>query len=128
MQVATPEYVTAVMNLIESGDVSWNDADVAKTLRDAIRGQSPKDNHQEIAQNRKKSRNDAPSARLTPAERVRVPQVKLDLARYGIIPTRWELQALVRGAVVSYDRKAFVYPIAKEWSEFSIDFSSIIMP
>ena len=38
MQVATSEYVTAVMNLIESGDVSWNDADVAKTLRDAIRG------------------------------------------------------------------------------------------
>jgi hypothetical protein len=47
MQVATPEYVTAVMSLIEGGDVSWNDADVAKVLRDAVRRQSPKSNHQE---------------------------------------------------------------------------------
>ncbi|MBH2581742.1 hypothetical protein I5K92_02155 [Serratia marcescens] len=75
MQVATPEYVTAVMNLIECGDVSWDDADVAKTFRDAIRQQSPKSNHQEIARNRKKSRNDAPSARLTPAERATTPQI-----------------------------------------------------
>jgi CubicO group peptidase (beta-lactamase class C family) len=38
MQVATPEYVTAVMKLIESGDVSWDDPDVAKTLREVIKG------------------------------------------------------------------------------------------
>jgi len=111
MQVATPEYVTAVMNLIESGDVSWNDADVAKTLRDAIRGQSPKDNHQEIARNRKKSRNDAPSARLTPAERARIPQIRLGLTRNGIILERWELKALVRGASVSFNEKIYVYSI-----------------
>lgn len=97
MQVATPEYVTAVINLIEGGDVSWNNADVAKTLRDAIRGQSPKDNHQEIARNRKKSRNDVPSARLTPAERARIPQIRFELAQKGITAERWELKALTRG-------------------------------
>ncbi|UMK50891.1 hypothetical protein [Serratia ureilytica] len=105
MQVATPEYVTAVMNLIEREDVSWDDADVAKTLRDAIRGQSPKDSPQEIARNRKKSRNEAPSARLTPAERARIPQIRLGLTRNGIIPERWELKALVRGASVSFNEK-----------------------
>lgn len=42
MQVAAPEHVTAVMKLIESGDVSWDDPDVTKTLREAIRGQSSK--------------------------------------------------------------------------------------
>lgn len=119
MQVATPEYVTAVMNLIESGDVSWNDADVAKTMRDAIRQQSPKDNPQEIARNRKKSRNDAPSARLTPAERARIPQMRLELARQGITPERWELRALVRGATVSFDGKEFSYPACDDWPGFS---------
>ncbi|MNP58630.1 hypothetical protein D3C76_1535610 [compost metagenome] len=118
MRVATPEYVTAVINLIESGDVSWNDTDVAKTLRDAIRGQSPKDNHQEIARNRKKSQNDAPSARLTPAERARIPQIRLELAQHGITPERWELRALVRGAAVIYGKKKFAYPSSGDWPGF----------
>ncbi|MNI42060.1 Bacteriophage replication protein GPA [compost metagenome] len=119
MQVTAPEYVTAVMNLIESGDVSWNDADVAKTLRDAIRGQSPKANHQEIARNRKKPRNDAPSARLTPAERARIPQIRLELAQYGITAECWELKALTHGAKVIFDDRPFAYPPIDEWPGFS---------
>ncbi|CVC02596.1 Bacteriophage replication gene A protein (GPA) [Serratia marcescens] len=119
MQVATPEYVTAVMNLIESGDVSWNDADVAKTLRDVIRGQSPRANHQEIARNRKKSQNDAPSARLTPAERARIPQMRLELAQLGITPERWELRALVRGATVVFGALSVSYPVLDEWRGWS---------
>ncbi|HHP7834906.1 TPA: hypothetical protein ACSHSI_001890 [Serratia marcescens] len=107
MQVATPEYVTAVMDLIEDGDVSWNDDDVAKTLRDAIRGQSPKANYQEIARNRKKSRNDAPSARLTPAERARIPKIRLELAQQGITAERWELKALTRGAAIIFGDQQF---------------------
>lgn len=119
MQIATPEYVTAVMNLIESGDVSWNDADVAKTLRDALREQSPEANHQEIARNRKKSRNEAPSARLTPAERARIPQIRLELAQQGITAERWELKALTRGAKVIFDDRPFAYPPIDEWPGFS---------
>lgn len=97
MQVATPGYVMAVMNLIDSGDVSWDDADVAKTLRDAIREASPKGNQKAGARQRDKSRNDAPSARLTPAERARVPQIRLELALHGITPESWELRSLARG-------------------------------
>lgn len=115
MQVATPEHVTAVMNLIEVGDVSWNDADVAKTLRDAIRGQSPKVNHQKIARNRKKCRNDAPSARLTSAERARIPQIRLELVRQRINVECWELRALTRGSRVSIDGKEFTSPTCDDW-------------
>lgn len=107
MQVATPEYLTAVMNLIKSGDVSWDDADVAKTLRDAIRGQSSKANHQEIARNRKKSRNDAPSARLTSAERARIPQIRLELAQQGSTAELWILKILSRGCLCKFWNKNF---------------------
>lgn len=119
MQVATPEYVSAVMNLIESGDVSWDDADVAKMLRDAIRGESTEDDHQEIARNRKKSRNDAPSARLTQAERARIPQIRVELARLGITPEHWELKALARGGVLTIDGKEFGYSSYDDWTGFS---------
>ncbi len=118
MQVATPEYVAAVMNLIESGDVSWNDADVAKTLRDAIRGQLPKDNHQEIAQNRKKSRNEAPSARLTPAERARIPQIRFELAQQGITAEHWMLTLLAKGGTVCFEKQKFSYLQRNEWQGF----------
>jgi len=65
MQLATPEYVTAVMHLIESEDVSWNAPDVAKVLGDAVRGQSQNASDQQRSKNRNKSRIDLPSARLT---------------------------------------------------------------
>ncbi|CAI1941116.1 Bacteriophage replication gene A protein (GPA) [Serratia quinivorans] len=74
MQVATPEYVTAVMNLIECGDVSWNDPDVVSVLRDAVKGQSPKASGELRAKSLNKSRIDAPSARLTLAKRNRIPK------------------------------------------------------
>lgn len=118
MQVATPEYVTAVMGLIESGDVSWDDADVAKTMRYALRQQSPKSSHLEIARNRKKSQNDSPSARLTPAERARVPQIRLELARQGIIAEPWELKVLTRGATVIKDGIELSYLTCDDWPSF----------
>jgi len=36
MQDTPPEYVTAVMKLIESGEVSWNDPDVAMEFADFL--------------------------------------------------------------------------------------------
>ncbi|CAI1590078.1 Uncharacterised protein [Serratia fonticola] len=119
MTVTPLEYVTAVMKLIECGDVSWDDADVAKTLRDAIIGQSPGITHHEVARNCKKSRNDAPSSRLTSAEWARIPQIRFDLAQQGIIPERWELKALTRGATVSFDGKVFSYPLLDDWPGFN---------
>jgi hypothetical protein len=106
------------MKLIESGDVSWDDPDVAKTLKDVILQQSLKSNNQEIARNRKKSRNDAPSARLTPAERARIQKIQFELALQGVIAEHWELKALTRGATMSIDGKEFSYLTCDNWPNF----------
>jgi hypothetical protein len=119
MQVTTPEYVTAVMSLIEGGDVSWNDADVAKTLRDSLRGQSPSINHQQQSFNASKPRELAPSARLTKRERTQIPQIYRDLVSHGITLERWEVEALTRGASVTFDGNTFSYPTLDEWSGFT---------
>lgn len=112
MQVATPEYVTAVMDLIESGDVSWDDADVIKVLKDAMREQSPKVSGQK---NRNKSRVDAPSARLTSGEREYIPKIRFELAQEGIVAEFWELRVLVRGGKISYNGILHSYPAFDEW-------------
>ena len=119
LTVTPPEYVTAVMNLIESGDVSWNDPDVAKVIRDAVRGQSPKACGQQHIKNRNRSRVDAPSARLTLAERGRIPKIRLELVHEGITPENWELIALTRGGTVSFNGKQFSYQLVDEWPGFS---------
>lgn len=119
LTVTPPEYVTAVMNLIESGDVSWDDPDVAKVLRDAVRGQSPKDKGPQRTKNHNKSQDTAPSARLTMAERARIPQIRFELAREGITAEFWELKVLTRGAVVSFNGEKFSYPAIDEWSVFN---------
>ena len=41
------EYTTAVMKLVESGNVRWDEPDVAKVLGDAVRKQLPYVNHQQ---------------------------------------------------------------------------------
>ncbi|MNG96354.1 hypothetical protein D3C73_340770 [compost metagenome] len=119
MQVATPEYVTAVMKLIEGGDVSWNDPDVTKVLKDAVREQSQKASGQQRIKNRNKSRIDASSARLTSAERDRIPKIRLELARGGITAERWELRALALGTSVSFDGLKFSFPINDKWAGFT---------
>ncbi|MBC3229169.1 hypothetical protein [Serratia fonticola] len=114
MKVTPPEYVKAVMNLIESGDVSWDDSDVVKEVREAIRRQSLKGSQQDRLKSLNESRNDAPSARLTLTERARISQIRLELVREGITAERWELKALTRGAMVIFNGKQFSYPLLDE--------------
>ncbi|MNE77434.1 hypothetical protein D3C80_1737480 [compost metagenome] len=52
---------------------------------------------------------------MTKAERERVPKIRFDLAQEGITPEHWELDALARGATVSYGDKKFKYPTTDEW-------------
>lgn len=95
--------------------ISWDDPDVARVLRDAVRSQSPKASGQLRIKNRNKSRIDAPSVRLTSAERDRIPRIRLELARDGITAERWELRPLTRGAKVSFDGKEYSYSVLDEW-------------
>ena len=108
------------MKLVESGDVSWTDWDVAKTLRDAAKAQSPKINLQQRSAEPYKQRDVAPSARLTRSERDRTWQINRDLAKEGITAQRWELEVLARGATVSFDDKVFSYLLLDEWPDVSL--------
>ncbi|CAI2467994.1 Bacteriophage replication gene A protein (GPA) [Serratia ficaria] len=119
MQDTPPEYVTAVINLIESGALSWDDADVAKTIRDAIKGRHGKAKRDDRIKPGDRLPKIAPSARLTPDERARMPKIRFELAQNGITPERWELLALARGATVTYGGQKFTYPVADEWPGFS---------
>ena len=118
-EVTPSEYAAAVMKLVESGEVSWTDWDVAKTLRDAAKAQSPKTNLKQRSANQNKPHDLAPSARLTRSERDRTWQISRDLAKEGITAQRWELDALVRGATVTYDGQKYTYPVTDEWPGFS---------
>lgn len=107
------------MNLIESGDVGWDDPDVVKVLKDTVREQSPKYNHQKIALNLKESQKDAPSARLTSFECARIPKIRLELAQQGIAAESWELKALTRGATFIFDSIHVSFPMIIEWPGFN---------
>lgn len=65
MSPTLSEYATAVMKLVDSGSVGWNEPDVAKVLGDAVRRQSPAVNHQQQSFDASKSLVLASSARLT---------------------------------------------------------------
>ncbi|HHQ4314440.1 TPA: hypothetical protein ACSP7Z_005163 [Serratia fonticola] len=119
LTVTPPEYVTAVMKLIESGDVSWDDPDVAKTLREVIRRSSSKGNNLERLKNLNKSQKVAPSARITPTEHSRIPQIRLELAREGITAERWDIKALARGVSICFNGKQFMYPPLNECLGFN---------
>lgn len=99
--------------------MSWTDWDVAKTLRDAAKAQAPKTNLQQRSANQNPRHALAPSARLTRSERDKTWQISRDLAKEGITAQRWELDALARGATVSFDDKVFSYPVLDEWPGFS---------
>ncbi|TBL63356.1 replication protein, partial [Hafnia alvei] len=115
--VTPSEYAAAVIKLIESGDASWNDPDVAKVMRDTAKAQSPTVSRHQRSADPYKPRDLAPSARLTRIERDRTWQISRDLAKEGITAKRWELEALVRGATVHLDEKVFTYPILDEWRD-----------
>lgn len=113
------EQAAAVLNLLDSGDVSWSDADVKAVLRGALREQSPRAKSSQQSHNPTKASKHAPSARLTRQQRDRIPRIRFELSQQGITPQRWELEALARGATVSYAGKKFSYPVADEWPGFS---------
>jgi len=115
------EYATAVMKLVERGDVGWNESDVAKVLGDAARRQSQSVNHQQQSFNPSKPRELAPSARLTKHERAKLPQIYQELVQNGITPMRWELEVLARQAAVVLDGSNFSYPTIDDWSDFRSD-------
>ncbi|ENJ3284739.1 replication endonuclease [Escherichia coli] len=122
--VMTPtpsEQAAAVLNLIDKGVIGWDEPDVMRVLRAASKEGAPRKNRQQRNAAPLQTSEQAPSARMTRAERDRVAKIRFDLAQEGITPERWELDALTRGATVIYGDKKFNYPAANEWPGFSIN-------
>ncbi|MCM7075361.1 replication endonuclease [Enterobacter roggenkampii] len=112
--VMTPtpsEQAAAVLNLIESGVIAWDDPEVVTVLRRALKYDVELQNRQQRDREPLKSQAIAPSGRLTRYERMLITRIRVDLAQHGIKPKRWELEALSRGAVVIYEELKLAYPV-----------------
>lgn len=119
--VITPtpsEQAAAVLDLIERGVIGWNEPDVMKVLNSGLKACAPRKNRQQRSNAPLKTSEQAPSARLTKAERELIPRIRFDLSQHGFTPTRWELEVLARGATVTYDGRQFAYPVTGEWIGF----------
>ena len=116
--VMTPtpsEQAAAVLNLIDRGVIGWNEPDVVKVLNGALKAGAPRKNRQQRSNAPLKTSEQAPSARMTKSERDRVGKIRFDLAQEGIVPERWEMEVLARGATVCFGNKVFRYHNHEIW-------------
>ncbi|HCL7258868.1 TPA: replication endonuclease, partial [Escherichia coli] len=113
------EHAAAVLNLVDDGVIEWNDPDVVRALRGALKHELRTPNRQQRNGSPLKPHEIAPSARLTRSERMQIPRIRVDLGQNGIRPQRWELEALARGATVNYEGVNFRYPVNDEWPGFN---------
>lgn len=111
------EHAAAVLNLVDDGVIEWNEPEVVRALRGALKYDLRTPNRQQRNGSPLKPHEIAPSARLTRSERLQITRIRVDLAQNGIMPQRWELEALARGATVNYDGKKFTYPVADGWGD-----------
>ncbi|EDQ7049828.1 replication endonuclease, partial [Salmonella enterica subsp. enterica] len=118
MHPTPSEHAAAVLNLVDDGVIEWNDPEVVRTLRGALKHGLRTPSRQQRNGSPLKPHEIAPSARLTRSERMQITRIRVDLAQNGIRPQRWELEALARGATVNYDGKKFRYFIVNEWPIF----------
>ncbi|HHV0737748.1 TPA: replication endonuclease, partial [Escherichia coli] len=115
------EHAAAVLNLVDEGVIEWNDPDVVRALRGALKHGLRTPNRQQRNGGPLKPNEIAPSARLTKSQRDQISRIRFDLAQHGITPERWELDVLARGARVAYGEKKFTYPVVDEWPGLPIN-------
>lgn len=83
-----------------------------------IKQDSPKVNRQQRSANPFKYREVAPSARLTEAERARIPEIRQKLIGKGIVAEKWQLEALTRGAMVKFGDESVQFDVIQDWADF----------
>ncbi|CUY15634.1 Bacteriophage replication gene A protein (GPA) [Serratia marcescens] len=108
----------AVMEHHPDTPIDWDDMTVARSVMTRLRANTPQLNRQQRGIDPYKRIEPAASARLTTAERDRVTKIYSELALHGIEPTRWELEALARGAKVKFGDISMYYPQVKDWADF----------
>lgn len=119
MTPSPSEQAAALLNLVDDRVIAWDDPKVVTVLRAALKQDAPRPNRQQRSGEPLKPHQIAPSGRMTKAERERIPAIRCELLKQGITPLRWELQALARGATVTFDGQKFSYLVHDEWSGFS---------
>nr|WP_232096712.1 replication endonuclease [Serratia ureilytica] len=118
MQDGEPVEAVAVMEHAPETQIDWDDMTVTRSVMARLRADAPQINRQQRSIDPYSRPEPAPSARLTAAERDRVPRIYSELALHGIEPTRSELEALARGAKVKFGDISIHYPAVSDWAGF----------
>jgi len=119
--VMTPtpsEHAAAVLNLVDSGVIRWDDPEVVTVLRGALKHDAPKPMRQQRSGEPLKQNQIAPSGRMTKAEREQMPRIRFELAQHGIVPLCWEIEVLARGAMSIYGKNSYKYQLTYDWPGF----------
>lgn len=98
--------------------IDWTDTAAVKAIVARIREETPRISKAQRSFDPTKRCVAAPSARLTPQERDRLPQIQQELLKHDIRPEKWELEALVRGAKITFGDVEIQYPPLQDWAEF----------
>ncbi|WP_449549681.1 replication endonuclease [Lelliottia nimipressuralis] len=121
VMTSTPsEQAAAVLNLIERGVIDWNEPDVVKVLKEALKAGKPRKNRQQRSNAPLIASELAPSGRLTKAERGLLPKIRVEMSLRGIASEWWEIHVLARGATVRYGSETFKFDVADEWPGFNL--------
>ncbi|RTN83826.1 replication endonuclease [Enterobacter asburiae] len=120
--VMTPtpsEQAAAVLNLLDSGVIPWDDKSVLVVLRRVLKQASTTSIRKRMKSELQKMFQIAPSGRMAKIERAQIPRIRYELAMQGIKFRQFELEILARGAVVIFGDKKFHFPIESKWNGFS---------
>jgi hypothetical protein len=98
--------------------IDWTDTAAVRAIVARVKEDSPRVNRKQRSVNPFKYREVAPSARLTEAERARIPLIRHELAVKGITAEKWELESLTRGATIIIDKQVIHYGPLKGWADF----------
>jgi len=101
--------------------IDWTDTAAVRAIVARIREETPKVSKAQRSFDPTKGRDVAPSARLTAEERARLPQIEQELLKNDIKAQRWELEALTRGAKISFGDVVIHHPPLMDWQEFYDD-------
>lgn len=101
--------------------IDWTDTAAVRAIVARIKEETPRVSKAQRSFDPTKGRDVAPSARLTPEERARLPQIEQELLKHDIKAQRWELEALTRGAKISFGDVVIHHPPLMDWQEFYDD-------
>ncbi len=114
-----------MLNLVDDGVIEWNDPEVVRALRGALKHGLRTPNRQQRNGSPLKQYENGTIRQTDPVGTIaKINRIRVDLAQNGIRLERWELEALARGATVKFDGPKFIYPISGEWKQFFSGFDS----